>query len=184
MPPELSIHHLIKAELQHWSFRLFTSRRKALWVDGCEIPLKMQATPESQNSSKSYDFFPVSCQDDLYFNAKRSVVFKVDPKWQLHCEYLCSIFPAILLLEFGIMASTLLKVLMLGKSSTGLNWTSFSQQGSLNKYTIDEIRILLLQLADSATEQTSCESYIANVSHNNFPFKDKLCPKSINCTFL
>lgn len=97
-------------------------------MDGCEIPLKMQATPESQNSSKSYDFFPVSCQDDLYFNAKRSVVFKVDPKWQLHCEYLCSIFPAILLLEFGIMASTLLKVLMLRNQAQVL-----TEQPSLNR---------------------------------------------------
>lgn len=127
VPPQLSIHHLIKAELQLWSFRLFTSRRKALWVDGCERPLKMQATPESRNSSKSYDFLPVSCQDDLYFNAKRSVVFQGDPKWQLHCEYLCSIFPATLLLEFCIIASTLLKVLMLRNQAQVL-----TEQASLN----------------------------------------------------
>lgn len=43
---------------------------------------------------------------------------------------------------------------------------------------IDGISILLLKLADSATELASCQSYIANAGDDNFPHKDHLFPKS------
>lgn len=128
VPPDSRIHHLIKAQLQLWLFRLFTLRRKAPSEDGCELPTKMQDSPKSENdSSERYDLL-LSREQDLDFNAKNAIVIKAVPKWWLCCEYLHNILPATFLLELCVTSYTLLKVLKLRNRASSLGHMKPSKQ--------------------------------------------------------